>query len=231
MPSRLTPKGCALATLAAPDEDAEAALEALADAAGATAPARAFTREPSPMPEGKLTPEAVGPMLALLQPEGAIVIDESATTGLGYFQAAATAPRHTLLTLTGGSIGMGPACAAGAALACPDRTVINFQGDGGAMYTLQSLWTQAREQLRVITILCANRAYRILQVESARTGASATPGRARSLTELSPPPLDWLKLAGGMGVPASRADSLESLRRALSAALAGEGPHLIEVVL
>ena len=126
---------------------------------------------------------------------------------------------------------MGPACAAGAAIACPERTVINFQGDGGAMYTLQSLWTQAREQLHVVTLICANRAYRILQVESARAGASAAGPRALSLTELSRPPLDWVRLAGGMGVPASRADSIDSLRDALSRALAAAGPHLIEVAL
>jgi len=231
LPSRLTPKGCALLDLAAPGEDVEAALEELAEALGAPGAAAAPVRQRPPMPSGDLTPDAVGTILALLQPEGAIVVDESATTGLGYFQAAAGAPRHTLLTLTGGSIGMGPPCAAGAAIACPDRTVINFQGDGGAMYTLQSLWTQAREQLRVITLICANRAYRILQVESARAGASAAGRGARSLTELSPPPLDWVRLAGGMGVPASRADTADSLREAFSRALAADGPHLIEVAL
>src|SRR5207237_2862030 len=114
-----------------------------------------------------------------------IVVDESATTGLAYFPVASSAPRFSLLTLTGGSIGMGPPCAAGAAIACPDRTVINFQGDGGAMYTLQSLWTQAREQLRVITLICANRAYRILQVEAARASASAAGRGSLSLTQLS----------------------------------------------
>ncbi len=231
MPSRLTPQGCALFTLAAPEEDAEGALEALADGLGASAPAPAPRRERPPMPSGELTPDAVGTVLALLQPEGAIVVDESATTGLGYFQAAATAPRHSLLTLTGGSIGMGPACAAGAAIACPDRTVINFQGDGGAMYTVQSLWTQARERLHVVTLVCANRAYRILQIESARAGGAASGERSRSLTELSPPPLDWVRLATGMGVPATRVDGIGSLRDALARAIAEAGPHLIEVAL
>ena len=125
---------------------------------------------------------------------------------------------------------MGPACATGAAIACPDRTVINFQGDGGAMYTVQALWTQAREQLHVVTLICANRAYRILQVESARAGAE--PGeKALSLMELSRPPLDWTQISRGMGVPASRADSVASLRQALSIALAEPGPHLVEVVV
>ena len=109
--------------------------------------------------------------------------------------------------------------------------MINFQGDGGAMYTLQALWTQAREQLHVVTLICANRAYRILQIESARAGVPEPGPKALSLTELSRPPLDWVHLARGMGVPASRADSVDSLHRALSVALAEQGPHLIEVVV
>ena len=126
---------------------------------------------------------------------------------------------------------MGPACATGAALACPDRTVIDFQGDGGAMYTVQALWTQAREQLHVVTLVCANRAYRILQVESGRAGVPDPGEKALSLMDLSRPALDWVRLASGLGVPASRPDSLASLRRDLSAALATPGPRLIEVAL
>jgi len=109
--------------------------------------------------------------------------------------------------------------------------VINFQGDGGALYTLQSLWTQMREQLHVITLICANRAYRILQLESARAGGAAPGPQALSLTDLSRPAPDWVQLAAGMGVPAERADSVESLRDALGRALSVHGPHLIEVVL
>ena len=229
IPSRLKPEGCEVLTLAAPEEDVEAALEALADAIGAPAAAPAPV-EKQQGPEGELTAEAEGRLLAVLQPEGAIVVDESATTGLGYFEAAAASPRHSLLTLTGGSIGMGPCCATGAAIACPDRTVINFQGDGGAMYTLQALWTQAREHLHVVTLICANRAYRILQVESARAGVESGE-KALSLTDLSRPQLDWVQLARGMGVEASRADSVGSLHRALSVALAEPGPHLIEVAV
>ena len=231
MPSRLTPEGCELLTLATPEENVEAALEALADAIDAP-PAVLASSPPKPqMPEGMLTAEAVGKVLALLQPEGAIVVDESNTTGLSYFEASAAAPEHSLLTLTGGSIGMGPPCATGAAIACPDRTVINFQGDGGAIYTLQSLWTQMREQLHVITLICANRAYRILQLESARAGVPLPGPQALSLTDLSRPALDWVQLAAGMGVPARRADSIEALRHGLARALSEHGPHLIEVLL
>ena len=229
MPSRLKPEGCEVLTLAAPEEDVEAALEALADAIDAPVPAPAVAQKQQ-QPDDEWTAQSVGTALAALQPEGAIVVDESATTGLGYFEAAAASPRHSLLTLTGGSIGMGPCCATGAAIACPDRTVINFQGDGGAMYTLQALWTQAREQLHVVTLICANRSYRILQIESARAGVQPGP-KALSLTELGRPPLDWVHLAGAMGVPATRVESVESLRRALSVALAEPGPHLIEAVV
>jgi acetolactate synthase-1/2/3 large subunit len=230
VPSRLTPEGCEVLTLSTAEEDVEAALEALADAIGSPASAPPPARVERPELPDEWNAQAVGAVLALLQPEGAIIVDESATTGLGYFEAAAAAPRHSLLTLTGGSIGMGPPCATGAAIRCPDRTVINFQGDGGAMYTAQALWTQAREQLHVVTLICANRAYRILEIESARAGAE--PGeKALSLMELSRPALDWTQIARGMGVPASRADSVASLRQALSNALAEPGPHLVEVVI
>jgi len=228
-PSRLSPAGCEVLTLAAPDEDVEGALEALADAIGAPAYTPMTLARPE-LPDGDWNPQAVGAVLAAVQPEGAIVVDESATTGVGYFEAAAAAPRHSFLTLTGGSIGMGPPCSVGAAIACPERTVINFQGDGGAMYTVQALWTQAREQLHVVTLICANRSYRILQIESARAGVQPGP-KALSLTELGRPPLDWVHLAGAMGVPATRVESVESLRRALSVALAEPGPHLIEAVV
>lgn len=159
------------------------------------------------------------------------MVDESATTGLAYFHPAATSPRHTLLTLTGGSIGMGPACAVGAAIACPERPVIDFQGDGGAMYTVQSLWTQAREQLHVVTLVCANRSYRILQVELGRAGVAQPGPQARSLTDLSGPAIDWVRLAGGMGVPAVRVETAEELAPALRRALAEPGPQLIEMLL
>ena len=230
-PSRFAPDGCAIPTLASPEEDVEGALDDLAAALGA--PRRAAPPSPAPSPpapDGPLTPAAASAILAELQPEGAIVVDESATTGLGWFRPSAASPRHTLLTVTGGSIGMGPPCATGAALACPDRTVIDFEGDGAAAYTLQALWTQAREGLHVVTLLCANRSYRILEVEQQRAGARPGP-RAASLTDLSGPPLDWVLLARGLGVPATRVDSAAALRDALRRSLAEPGPHLVELLV
>jgi acetolactate synthase I/II/III large subunit len=232
-PSRLAPAGCDVVTLASPEEDVQAALDDLAAAVGAPSRAAAAAVPPSaepPVPEGALTPAAASSLLARMQPEGAIVVDESATTGLGYFRPSAASPRHTLITLTGGSIGMGPPCATGAALACPDRTVIDFQGDGGAMYTLQALWTQAREGLHVVTLLCNNRSYRILEVEQQRAGTRPGP-KAASLTDLAHPAVDWVLLARGMGVPATRADTTASLREALARSLAEPGPHLIEMIV
>jgi acetolactate synthase I/II/III large subunit len=232
-PSRLTPEGCALANLATPEEDVPAALESLADALEAPPAGPALLADPKrpAMPDGALTVDAIGAVLALMQPEGAIVVDESGTSGMRYFQPSAASPRHTLLTLTGGAIGFGPPCATGAAIACPDRVVIDFQGDGAAAYTLQALWTQAREQLHVVTVICANRGYAILRVELGRAGVSAPGPQAASLFNLSPPTLDWVQLARAMGVPASRADSVASLRAAFGRGLAEPGPHLIEMVL
>src|SRR5262249_60309726 len=132
-------------------------------------------------------------------------------------QALAAAPPHRFVPLTGGSIGMGPPCATGAAIACPDRTVINFQGDGGAIYTLQSLWTQMREQLHVVTLICANRAYRILQLESARAGISQPSPKALSLTDLSGPAPDSVQLSSWMGLPIQLAATVASIHDALGA--------------
>ncbi len=232
-PSRLTPEGCALASLASPEEDAEEALESLADALeapGASA-ALAFAGKPPASPDGALTVDSIGPALALLQPEGAVVVDESGTTGAGYFYRAASSPRHSYLSLTGGSIGMGPACAVGAAIACPGRTVVNLQGDGGGMYTLQSLWTQAREGLRVVTLICANRGYKILELELARAGISGPGPRSRALVDLARPRLDWAQLARGMGVDARSVETVAALRDALARAFSEPGPHLIELVM
>jgi acetolactate synthase-1/2/3 large subunit len=170
-------------------------------------------------------------VLAALQPEGAIVVDEAATSGLPYFVAAASAAPHTYLTLTGGAIGQGMPCAVGAAIACPDRRVIALQADGSGMYTLQSLWTEAREGLDVLTVICANRSYRILQIELARAGIAEPGAAAVALTDLSRPVLDWVALARGMGVPGVRVERAEDLTRALREGLAEPGPRLIEAVL
>jgi acetolactate synthase-1/2/3 large subunit len=170
-------------------------------------------------------------VLAALQPEGAIIVDESVSTGGAYYPLAAGAPEHTWLTLTGGAIGQGVPCAVGAAVACPDRPVINLQADGSAMYTVQALWMQARESLNITTLICSNRKYNILNIELLRTGEKNPGMHAQSVMDLGNPALDWVQISRGMGVPAVRIDSTEQLAGELSIALKEPGPKLIEMVL
>jgi acetolactate synthase-1/2/3 large subunit len=180
---------------------------------------------------GPLTPASLGAALAAAQPDGAIVVDEGITASAPYWEASAGSPRHTLLGLTGGAIGFGPPSATGAAVACPDRPVLALQADGSAMYTLQSLWTQARESLDVTTVIVANRGYRILDVELARAGITEPGPVVAPLTDLGTPPLDWVRLAEGMGVAAASASTGEELVAALRRAFAEPGPHLVEALL
>ncbi len=220
--------------LATPGDDATAALEALADslaedtARPGPSPAPA---PPAPPMAGPINAFNLGACLTARLPEGAIVVDEAATSSLPLYLFGADGPRHSVLTLTGGAIGQGLPCATGAALACPDRRVIAFQADGSAMYTLQALWTQAREGLDVTTLLCSNRAYKILQVELARAGIAEPGAKARALTGLDQPELDWCALARGMGVPATRVEDAGALDAAIARALTEPGPQLIEVML
>ncbi len=229
--SELAPTG-STAVLAAPEETVCDALEQLAEALAPGSPAPAtLPAAPPAAPSGKLDSASVGACLARCLPEHAIVMDESATSGLPFYTLSAAAKPHTLLALTGGAIGQGLPVATGAAIACPDRKVIAFQADGSGAYTLQSLWTQAREGLDVVTLLCSNRAYRILQVELVRAGVAEPGPQARSLTQLDRPPLDWVSLARGFGVPATRVESAEALLEALPRALAEPGPQLIEMMI
>jgi len=222
----------ALLPLATPEEDAEQALEDLADALEAPrepgAGARRAEDTTSAAVLGPLDPGQLGRLLARHLPENAIVVDEAATSGLAFYAASEGAARHSLLSLTGGAIGQGLPCATGAALACPERRVIAFQADGSGMYTLQALWTQARESLDVTTVLCSNRAYRILQIELGRAGVAEPGPVASSLTRLDRPELDWVALARGCGVPGTRVETAEDFEAILSRALAEPGPHLIE---
>jgi acetolactate synthase I/II/III large subunit len=232
LPSSLIPDSCRSETLATPEQDAMVALEALADEVHAPAEAVAGGKlNRPPRPTGKLDSATIGIALAALVPENCIVMDEAATTGLPFFAASMGAPQHTYLALTGGAIGQGLPCATGAAVACPDRKVIAFQADGSGMYTLQALWTQARERLNVTTLICNNRRYRILQVELARAGVTEPGPKARSLTSLANPEIEWARVAAGMGVPAVRVETAESLCAQLERALAEPGPNLIEMLI
>jgi acetolactate synthase-1/2/3 large subunit len=230
-PSELVPAGCTVHRLAAGADDIPGALAALADRLGApAAPALAAARRPQ-LPTGALTIETAAHALGALMPEGAIVVDEANTSSLFMPGATAGAPRHDWLTLTGGAIGLGMPVAAGAAIACPNRKVICVQGDGSAMYTPQALWTIAREQLDVTTVIFHNAAYAILRLELQRTGAGSGGPKAREMFSLSRPSLDFVALARSMGMSGGRATTADELVAELRRAFAEPGPHLIEAVV
>ncbi len=231
-PNWLTPEDCKLHTLVERDEDVDGALAALAEAVDANNTAAHFIDLMRPdRPTGALNPHTLGAVVAHHFPENAIVVDEGGTGGGGTTMATRTAPPHDWLMLTGGSIGYGLPCATGAAVACPDRPVICMQGDGGGMYTVQALWTQAREGLNVTNIILANQKYSILQLEFGRVGAHNPGPKAMSMLDLTNPELKWTSIAEGMGVPAWRVTTIEEFSAALKAALAAEGPSLIEAML
>jgi acetolactate synthase-1/2/3 large subunit len=227
-----TPEGCAILTLAHPHEDGPSALESLAEAVKAPrAPANIAPLERPALPNGPFNQFTIGQAIAHFLPESAIIADEAATNGAGTAFATAKAAPHDHLALTGGSIGDGLPMATGAAIACPDRKVVCLSGDGGAMYTLQALWTQAREKLDVTTVIFANRSYAILNIELARVGAGNPGPRTLSMLDLHNPELDFVSLARGMGVEASRADTIEEFTAQFCSAMRSKGPRLIEAIL
>ncbi len=229
-PSWCSPEGAEILYLAHPHEDGVGALGELADVIGGDGTGEVAPLELPDHPSGRFDQFTIGQVIARLVPEGAIVSDEAATSGLGAAIALATAAPHDVLSLTGGAIGQGLPLAAGAAVACPDRKVVCLHGDGGAMYTVQALWTMARERLDVTTVIFANRSYGILNIELQRVGAEAGP-QALSMLDLGNPDLDWVSLAAGMGVEAVRVDSIDAFRDAFASAMAQSGPRLIEAVL
>lgn len=232
VPGWLSPEGAQIHTLAGAGEDIDDALARLAEALGAGQAVVPLARLAVPaLPAGTLTPSTLGQAVAALMPEGCIVVDEGNTSALPIFLATAGAAPHDWLTNTGGSIGHGMPMAVGAALACPGRKVLNLQADGSAAYTLQALWTQAREGLDVTTVIFANRQYRILNVELQRVGAAPAGPQAARLLSIGAPDLDWVKLAEGMGVAAHRVATIEAFADVLGACLAARGPQLIEVAM
>ncbi|MGH9172648.1 MAG: acetolactate synthase large subunit [Acidimicrobiales bacterium] len=231
-PSELVPDGCEVQVLAAEGEDAPRALEALADLVGAPAHSALLAASSRPdIPTGPLDGASAAAVIGALLPDGAIISDEAITAGIYVPAATAGAPQHDLLSLSGASIGQGLPLATGAAVACPDRPVLALQADGSAMYTLQALWTQAREGLDVTTVLFDNGSYAILNIELDRVGAEASGNTARSMLEIGNPDLDFVKLAAGLGVPAVRAESADELASALRRAFAEKGPHLVQAVM
>jgi acetolactate synthase-1/2/3 large subunit len=231
MPSDLVPAGCEVHVLAEYSGAADA-LAALADELAPDAVAAVAAASRPQLPTGALTSASAAEVIGALLPDRAIVVDESNTSGLLLPQATAGAPAHDWLTLTGGAIGYGIPTAVGAAIAAPDRPVLCLESDGSAMYTISGLWTQARENLNVTTVLYDNSAYDILRIELQRVGAGSAPGpKALNLLDLSGPTMDFVKISEGMGVPARRVSTAEEFAEALRAAFTEPGPHLIDAVV
>ena len=243
-PSQLKRPGASLLTLAEPQQDVPALLQALADelgvgrqAAGRTAALaasgtalRPAAVPPSALPTGALTPEAMAWVVSATLPEQAVVVDEAVSSGRGFAPAMAGAAPHDWLQVMGGAIGFGLPGAVGAALGAPGRPVLVLEGDGSAMYTVQALWTMARESLPIGVLIFANRAYRILQGELLGVGARIQGDKAAAMLSLASPTIDWVSLARGQGVPGVRVDTAEALTKALRDGWASRGPWLVEAV-
>jgi len=230
--SYLVPDGCQLHQLTSPQHDVMAALKKLSKVTGADqTPATLQPLKRPGLPRGKFTADKVCKAIGQMLPENSIIVDESQTSGLMLAMYTAGSPRHDLITLTGGAIGQGLPCAVGAAIAAPDRKVIALAGDGSAMYTIQALWTMAREKLDVVSIIFNNRSYAILNVELQRVGAVGAGEKAKAQLDLKQPPLDFMSLGQSMGVPSRRATTTDEFVKALEYCLNNPGPHLIEAIV
>ncbi|MEO6841204.1 MAG: acetolactate synthase large subunit [Bradyrhizobium sp.] len=231
-PSMLKAEGTDVHRMTSWGENSVAALQALASAVGAK-PSDVKPQKLMELskPTGALTHASIAQAIAMAIPENAIIVDESITTGRGFFPPTAAAKPHDWLQNMGGSIGFSTPVATGAAVACPDRKVICMVGDGSAMYTIQSLWTQARENLNVLTIVFANRIYQILRGEFDGVGAGAPGQRAMDMLKIDGPTIDFVALAKGMGVSARSVDNVDDFVKALEEGVAEKGPRLIEVVM
>ncbi|WP_426436458.1 acetolactate synthase large subunit [Bradyrhizobium genosp. P] len=229
-PSLLKPEGCEIHRMTSSGENSVAALEALASAVGAKpSDVKPQATVDLVRPTGALNHASIAQAIAVAIPDNAILVDESITTGRGFFPVMAGAAPHDWIQNLGGSIGYSTPVATGAAVACPDRKVICMVGDGSAMYTIQSLWTQAREGLNVLTIVFANRIYQILRGEFDGVGAGEPGERAQDMLKIDRPTLDFVALAKGMGVPGVAVTTADEFNKALADAIAEPGPRLIEV--
>ena len=231
MDSKLVASGTNVVALAGPEHDATATLQAMVDLLGDTDPAPRNEAAPVADPTGALNGASFAQAIAATLTEGTVVVDESNTGGIHLASATAGVPAHDWLSLTGGAIGYGLPAAVGAAIGRPDSKILCLESDGSAMYTISALWTMAREQLDVTTVILSNRSYAILNLELARVGATVEGSAAASMLDLSSPELDFVALARGMGVPGVRVETAEELTTALRASLATPGPSLIEAML
>lgn len=232
-PSILTADGCKISPLATVDQDLEGALKALATELDCldVPPANVAGNNRPELPTGDIDLDKIAAILGALLPENAIVVDESVTSGRGFFPLTSEAPPHCWLNGMGGSIGYAMPVSIGAAVAQPNRKVVTLEGDGSGMYTMQSLWTMARENLDITIVIFANRAYRILQGELTNVGVQNPGPRAVDMLTLDRPAIDWTSMAKGLGVDAIKANDCDSLIRAFRHGLATKGPYLVELEL
>ncbi|MHB8109012.1 MAG: acetolactate synthase large subunit [Syntrophorhabdaceae bacterium] len=234
IPSSVIPNNTPAISIGESGHDVISILNALAESLGTrrTGDTRPLKGPVKPsMPSGILTAQAVCATIAACQPEGAIIVDEGITTTFPYASASSGAAPHSLLTIAGGSIGYGLPCAVGASLAAPDRPVINIQADGSAMYTVQALWTMARESLNVTILICNNGGYQIIATELNRAGITNFGENTRRLVDIDRPAIDWISLSRSMGVPAVRVEDTSGLARELTRSIKEPGPNLIEMII
>jgi acetolactate synthase-1/2/3 large subunit len=234
VPSAIASPGCDQYRLAGPNDDIDQVLEDLLEKLDAVnVQPEVHPLGIPPLPTGEMDVNNAAIALAHFMPENAIIVDESITASFALFPHTTTAQPHDWLNLTGGSIGWGLPASVGAAIACPDRKVICLEGDGSAMYTIQSLWTMARENLDITVIIFNNRKYSVLEMEFGRTGArGGTPGpKAASTLAIGGPDMDFVAMAQGMGVQATRASTLEEFNTQLDDALHARGPRLIDAIV
>ena len=236
--SYLVPNKCTVHHLVSVEQDAVASLQSLVDAVGACDVEPKWQPADRPvLPSGKLSAAKVCQAVGALMPENAIISDEAQTSGLKLPLYTAGAPKHDVLTLTGGAIGQGLPVAIGAAIAgnagegSASRSVIALIGDGSAMYTIQSLWTMMNENLDVTVVILNNRSYAILNIELERVGAQGAGPKAKSQLDLSKTPIDFVAMAKGMGMPAETVTTAEAFNDALARAIREPGPHLIDAIV
>ncbi|MBT8220008.1 MAG: acetolactate synthase large subunit [Bacteroidia bacterium] len=234
VPSTIAPDDCEIFTLAGPNDDIDQLLQKLIDRIGAgDKQPDVYPLNIPELPGGPLNAQSAATTIAHFIPDNAIIVDEAITSGMPIFPMTMAARPHDWLNLTGGSIGWGLPAAVGAAIASPDRKVICLEGDGSAMYTIQALWTMARENLDILVVIFNNRKYSILEMEFMKTGArGGVPGpNAASTLAIGNPDLDFVSMAQGMGVSATRATTAEEFNEQMKSALENKGPHLIDAVV
>ncbi len=233
VPSVIHSADCEVTELVSPRGDIDGTLNALVEKLAENTEPALYAAECPPVPEGDLSADAVAALVARHLPDNAIIVDEGVTSTIFAYDVLKGAASHDYLSLTGGSIGWGLPAAAGAAVACPDRKVICLEGDGSAMYTIQTLWTMARENLDITVVIYNNHKYSVLELEFMRTGArGGVPGpKAAAMLDIGAPVMDFVAMAQSMGVTASRATTVAEMDAQLTEAMAEQGPRLIEVVV